>query len=242
MHKQKVVLLLCALLTVSYHLIAQRNIIDVPTSEIVEKNHLYFQEQITFAQAHVITSTVFTRGFGHGFEAGLTLNQLTFRNERHRHIITVDPQIPEENPDLMINAQKGFEWQDWFTLAVGTHTGIITARHWADEKVVTFDYINTRFSLPDSDNKLILGTYGGNRAYMGEEGHQFGWMAGTEIEIIPEKLNFMGEYISGKNTLSNFNFAIQIALPKDWQLAIALQLPSPGSSNSSAAVFQIARK
>ena len=83
----------------------QRNLFDIPTSEIVEFRQAYVQGQAVFTSEEVNTSATATFGLGYNFEIGITLNQLVFiRSEG----VKVDAEKPEENPDLLINAQKAF--------------------------------------------------------------------------------------------------------------------------------------
>src|SRR5687768_2208294 len=99
------------------NLLAQINIIDVPTSEIVEKNNLFFQEEIAIGNRNVKSSTTFTWGLGKNFEAGFNLYQFTFNTRPHSEHLIIDPSDPENNPDFLINAKKGFEVKEWMNFA-----------------------------------------------------------------------------------------------------------------------------
>jgi hypothetical protein len=220
---------------------AQRNIIDVPTIEIVEKRHLFFQEQASISNRQIKSSTIFTWGLGKNFEMGFNISQLTFNVCSHTHIINIDPEKPEANPGLLLNLQKGFKLKEWAILGLGTRIGVNATRAWEEVRLLNFSYVNSRFSIPETENKFVVGSYYANKAYEGE-GNYFGWMLGVEANIIEEKLSLIGDYISGTNTLSVVNLGFQISLPKKWQLAFAAQLPSPGSNNNYGGVIQIARR
>jgi hypothetical protein len=216
---------------------AQRNLVDVPSSEIVERGKLFFQEQAVLTKEEINTSTIFTCGIGHNFEVGVTVYQLVFQRSRG---VVIDPDTPETNPDFLINMQKGFEISDWLTLGVGTRSGISAATSHQKITFVSHDFLNTGVSINDDQHKIIAGIYYANDAYAGE-GTNWGAMAGVDVTLIKEKLNFVGDMQTGNTSLSVFNTGIQFSLPKEWKLMLGAQFPFPGSENSEAGVIQISR-
>lgn len=186
------------------------------------------------------TSTLVTTGLGKDFEIGLSIHQLIFQPSASE-LIPIDPEKPEENPDLLINAQKGFDIQDWWTIGVGLRSGVNAAKARRDITFANFNYLNNQFSLPNSETKGIAGVYYANQAYAGK-GNHWGAMIGAEVELVKDKLSLMGDYLTGNSSLSNINLALQLSLPKEWQLTVGTQLPGPGSDNSVGGVIQIARK
>jgi hypothetical protein len=218
----------------------QRNLVDVPTSEIVEQKAFFFQEQINISNRQFITSTILTFGPVKTFEVGLMLNQLTFNTRPHKQVITIDPETPEYNPDFFLTAQKGFEVTDWLTLGLGTRIGLNAAPSFTKTSLVDFTFANAQFSLPQSETMFIAGLYYGNKQYEGE-GNNFGLMLGTQINIVKDKVDFIADFTSGHNTTSVMNIGPQISLGKDWQVATAAQLPAPGSHNDYGLVIQLAK-
>lgn len=221
--------------------VAQRNIVEVPTSEIVEKNHLFFQEQITVTDRTVKLGTGLTWGVGKNFELGFNFQQLSFNTRPGTELILMDPKKVDEAPQLLINSQKGFKISKWARFGIGTRSGTNIQRNLSDIKFASFSYLNSRFSIPETQNNLMLGVYHANTTYVGD-GNRWGWMLGIEAEVIKEKLSLVGEYISGNNSLSFINAGFEISLPKHWQIELTAQLPSPGSLNTYGGILQIIRK
>jgi hypothetical protein len=217
--------------------LAQRNLIDVPSSEIVEAKKLFFQEQGVLTKEDINTSTIFTYGLGHNFEVGLTVYQLVFQRSQG---VVIDAESPDDNPDFLINMQKGFTLSDWLTLGIGTRSGINAAR--SDQKItfVNFDFLNSHISINDDQLKLVAGLYYANDAYAGQ-GTNWGGMAGIDLTLVQDKLNLIGDMLTGDTSLSVFNAGIQISLPKEWKLILGAQFPFPGSDNSEAGVIQISK-
>jgi len=87
--------------------------------------------------------------------------------------------------------------------------------------------------------KYFLGGYFANRAYAGK--NEFGFMAGAEYPLLENKLHLMGDFISGSNDISVSVLGFVVFLPKDWQLSLGAQLPSPSSSNEYGLVFEITK-
>jgi hypothetical protein len=234
-------------LTVSFILLlsitglAQQNIIDVPTSDIMEKDHLFFQEQFTISNRTIKSGTTFTWGLGNDFELGFNIEHLTFNTRPKSRIIILDPEQPQENPDLLLNAQKGLKLKEWSKLGAGTRSGVNIPGEGYDLRFTTFSYLNSQFSIPETENKLIIGGYYSNTPYSGQ-GNHWGLMLGAEAEIVKEKISLISDFISGNNSLSVINAGFQISLPKKWQIAFAAQFPCPGSNNHHGATFQISKK
>jgi hypothetical protein len=221
--------------------VAQRNIIDVPTTEIVENGQLFFQQQVTVGNRNILSGTVFTWGLGKGFEVGFNIQQLTFNTRPRSRIIILDAEQPEESPDLLVNAQKGFKISRWSTLGIGTRSGINVPTEGYGMRLVTFSYLNSQFSIPETKNMVSAGSYYSNTPYSGI-GNRYGCMLGAEAEIIKDKFSLIADFLSGTNALSVVNAGFQISLPKQWQIALAAQLPTPGSGNHHGAVVQLSWK
>jgi hypothetical protein len=128
--------------------IAQRNLIDVPSGEIVERGKTFLQVQGVLAKHGLNSSAVFTYGLGSNFEIGLTFHQLVFKRSQG---IEVNAEKPEENPDLLINAQKGFDVNDWFMLGIGTSSGVNAAR--AGQSMEWKIVLGAQLPFPGSDNE-----------------------------------------------------------------------------------------
>jgi hypothetical protein len=237
----KTYLLFLSILIFPYsNLLAQINIIDVPTSEIVDKDNLFFQEEITIGNRNIKSSTTFTWGFGKNFEAGFNVYQITFNTRPHSERLIINSMDPENNPDFLINAKKGFKANDWMQYAIGTQTGINIVHHRSDLQILNFSYVNTELSIPDTENSLTLGSFYANQPY-GGDGSKVGIMAGAQVEIFKDKLSLISDMHTGTSSLAVLNTGIEISLPKKWKLDLAYQLPMPGSNNNSGGLIQVSR-
>jgi hypothetical protein len=229
--------LFCLVLLVSFNFaLAQRNLVEVPTSEIVEKNKLFFQQQAVVAKGEVTAATILTYGLGASLEVGLTLNQFVFKRSQG---LEIDPGQPDEDPDLLINAQKGFDVKEWLKLGLGTRSGMNVAKHNEDIHFVNFSYFNSQFQIKQA-HKVIAGVYYANDMYAGE-GTNWGIMVGVDAELVKEKLNLIADVHSGNNDLSVANAGLQISLPKEWKITLGTQLAIPGSGNSNGAIIQVSK-
>lgn len=218
--------------------VAQHNLFDVPSTEIVEYKKLFFQQQATVSKEGINTATTFTYGFGYNFEIGINVHQLDFKRAQG---IEVDPQHhPEETPDFLINMQKAFIITSDFQIGIGTRSGISAAKHNEEVKFVNFDYLNGEFDISDGDYVFIGGIYYANDQYAGQ-GTKWGVMAGVDLALIKNSISFIGEVFSGNSSLSVFNTGLEFTLPKNWKIEIGAQLPVPGSDNNSGGVIQISK-
>ncbi len=237
----KVLFILLVLMSVSLSVPAQRNLVNVPQSEIVAPGELYFQEQITLTD-HIQSATTFTIGLGSNWEAGLNINNVNLHyRAAHAHIVETASEHPEDNPDITLNVQKGIHLADWLDLGIGTRTGAGYTNKPSKPKLASFSYLNSQFTIKGPEIKFYGGGYYTTLAYAGE-GNRLGLMAGLTIPLIPKKLIFAGDYLSGNNMLSNFSTGLALLLFKNWQVAAGVQIPSPGSDNPYGGIIQISTR
>jgi hypothetical protein len=215
--------------------IGQRNLIDVPSGEIVEEKKIFVQQQAVIMKTGVNASSILTYGVGNNFEAGITIHQLVFKKSEG---VEIDPESEEDNPDLLINLQEGFDVKKWLKLSVGTRSGFSAARSIADIRFVTFDYFIAQFVI--GEHKLIAGPYYANSQYAGE-GSNVGAMGGVDVSVVTEKLDLVADVISGDNALSVINAGLQISLPREWKVTVGAQFPMPGSGNENGVLFQVSK-
>lgn len=220
--------------------IAQRNIIDVPTSDLVEYKQLFSQVQFSIADRKIKSSIVGTWGLGKNWEAGFVINKLTFNMRPSSHLIETDPQNTEDDVNLMVNLQKGFTITKFYNIGIGTRTGFALAKTIHQMRFSTYNYFNHKLSIPDTDNQIIFGIYYGNPTYVAE-GKNWGYQLGLEKEVIRDKMDLFLEYISGSNAISVINLGMQLNLPKNWSFDIGAQLPGLHSGNPYGIVIQFAK-
>jgi hypothetical protein len=217
---------------------AQRNFIDVPSSDIVGKSQYFTQVQAQVSDDELSGAILFTYGLGYNWEAGIGVERLKFGWSDG---IAIDDQIPSENPAYIVNLQKGFILTSNINLGVGTRTGFVHAAQASDSKVANFNYVNCHSSIMNDAHRVTAGVYHGNQAYLGE-GSGWGVMGGMEASLIREKLNFQADFFSGKTNISVINTGLEFALPRDWRITLGAQFPFPGRADETvAALFQIAK-
>jgi hypothetical protein len=221
----------------SHQALAQRNFFNVPTSEVAEKGHLFFQQNFTYSEK-LQSGTTFTYGLGKKFEIGITAREITFSTAPREQFITIDPDNPEDNPDFLINAQKVFEVSNWLNIGLGTRSGVNAAHSREQVNYAGFTYLNSLFKMPGTDFKLTAGAYYANPVYAGP-GTNAGLMLGAEVPLWKDKINFQGDMLSGNSTLSRVTLGLGFNLPKEWQIALGGQLPMPKSENPYGITLQI---
>jgi hypothetical protein len=226
----------CLLLFVAFNSFGQRNVVDVPSGETLESKNLFFQEQAVFNKKGINTSTILTYGIGKQIEVGLTVYQLVFQKSKG---VEISPEHPEDNPDFLINAQKGFDISNSLRLAIGTKIGA-HAINKNDFQFANFSYCVGQISIGESEHKLIGGGYYANAGYAGP-GTNLGAMIGLDFTVVKEKLHCVGDFMSGNNSLSVFNAGFEISLPKKWKVTLGAQFPVPGSDNEDGAILQVSK-
>lgn len=229
--------LLFALVVVLSHIVwGQKNLVDIPTAEIVGKNKLFFQAQASYAPRNLSTGLTLTYGAGRNFDVGLTLHQFVFQDGKG---LEIDPSQPENNPDFLCNVQKGFPLNERSTISCGTRSGINAADNGSKIGLVTFDYLSVHLRTK-KDHLLVGGVFYGNEPYSGK-GNNWGAMGGFDISVIRNKLNLVSDLTTGNNSLSVINGAIDLSLGQQWKLTIGAEIPFPGSSSQEGVYLQIAK-
>jgi hypothetical protein len=102
---------------------------------------------------------------GKSWEAGITVNQMTFTLREEERLVEIHPDNQEENADLMINLSKGFSGTGFLRDSLGTESEIALAEKPGDVQLATFNFVNNQFSIPDT---LLTGFYYGNPSYVGK--------------------------------------------------------------------------
>lgn len=215
---------------------AQQNLFNVPNGQITGLGDVFFQQQFNFARPAGTSNSTFDFGLGRGFEIGF--NALDF-NMYER----LGPPAPGErrqvNPDLLVNAQKGFELIDevW-SLGIGTQAGVNPARQSRQVRFQNFTWGVSELTLTEGGLKAYVGAYYANTAYAGP-GARGGFMLGTEVPIIKDKVHFQADFISGRRDISVGVVGAVFFLPNKWQLSLGAQLPAPRSGNPYGAVIEL---
>ena len=213
---------------------AQQNLFNVPSGKITNMGELFFQEQFNFSRSIGSSNTTFDLGLGHNFEIGFNALDL---NLYQRGGPADGPA--QANPDLLFNAQKGFELIDevW-QLGIGAQMGFNPATHPRDVRYQAFAWAINEFKLPEERGSIYAGGYYANVAY-GGPGDRFGALLGIEVPIIKERLSFQADYINGNRDISVGVIGCVIYFPSKWQLSLGGQVPAFRSHNPYGFVFEL---
>jgi len=216
---------------------AQRNLVDVPSSEIVEPKKIFLQGEITFERENINTSAIFTYGLPGDWEVGLVFYKVDFKRSEG---VQISSDHPEENPDVLLAVQKGFKLSDWFKLGLGTQFGVNVVKSHQDLRFVNFNFVNTQFSFGARNHMIVAGVYYGDDAYV-TQGTNAGIMAGIDLNLSKDKLHLVADFFSGTSAISVINVALQISVGKSWKIMGGAQLPVAGSDNEHGGILQVSK-
>ena len=201
----------------------------MPTSDITEKDKVFFQEQINLVSLRGTSLTTFTYGLGNNFEIGVNLFNVHFHPTLRN----------SQNPSFLFNLQKGFNLGESHKISIGTQMGLTTPWYTSTVKMSSFSYINTAIDLKKF-GKYYLGGYYADHAYSGRS-NSLGFMAGAEYELSPNKVHLIGDLLTGHNSISAAVLGAVVYLPGKWHISMGAQLPVPHSHgrNGYGIVFQL---
>lgn len=214
---------------------AQQNLFNVPSGKITKSGDLFFQQQFNITRPAGSSNTTFDFGLGNGFEAGFNVLDVVLYDRGSPSPVGRS----QVNPDLLFNAQKGFELVDevW-NLGVGLQAGINPAPRSRDVRFQNFTWVINGFELPDERGSVYVGAYYANVAY-GGPGDRFGLMLGTEIPVIKDVFHFQADYLSGARDIGVGVVGGVFFLPGDWQLSVGAQFPAFRSHNPYGVVLEL---
>jgi hypothetical protein len=217
---------------------SQRNFIDVPSSDIVEKSHYFSQVQTGISKKELNTSVLFTYGLGYNWEVGIGIDKLVYAWSEG---METSDDFPSDNPAVLFNIQKGFILTSSTNLGIGTRSGFTHARKRRNSDFASLSYLNCHSSLVNDALGVTGGLYYGNEAFLGDES-DWGIMGGVEVSIIPDRFNFQADFFSGDNDISSINTGLEWTLPRDWRITLGVRFPFPGSETQEyGALIQLAK-
>jgi hypothetical protein len=237
---------------------AQQNLFNVPSGEITTAGGFFFQQQFNFSNAGTSSTTL---DFGLPDDWELGLNFLDFQYYGHSQLLP-PALFPNQQlgPDLLTNFSHSEHLTEHIKLAAGTQIGYCPVRRLQSSRLLNFTYLIAQFEWPtdeatdrdtagdfgiDNDNdddvptpKFWFGEYYANHAY-GGPGASTAFLLGTEIPLIPRKLNFMADYYTGKNDLAIGVIGFVYFTDFRWQLSLGGQAPAPKSGNNPGIVLEL---
>lgn len=136
--------------------------------------------------------------------------------------------------NTFLNIAKTFEINDDYAITLGTQNGaaLVNAR---PQLWFNFSFLDNRF---DPTPWLLLhgGPYLANAAITGTS-QQVGFLAGTEITFIQNKLSLQMDYISGHHSLSGANVSMIYNLTPRCQIYLGVLVPEQNSGNEFAGIM-----
>jgi hypothetical protein len=100
---------------------------------------------------------------------------------------------------------------------------------------LNYTYLDTRYDVAPW---LLLhgGTYIANAALTGTS-RQVGFITGTEITFIPNKLALQMDYLSGHQSLSGATVNMLVNILPQWQMYMGVSVPEKNSGNEFAGII-----
>lgn len=224
----------------------QQNLFNVPSSDITVKKRLFLQQQINFTKEIWQSNSTLSYGLGGNAEIGVNIVGVNFNSRFRDSIVLVNADLKKTplNPFVLFNAQKAFQLNDNFKLAVGTQVGINVG---GQSHLGNYNYLNLVAEIHKTNTKIIAGLHTINKALVGErkntlpnaENNFFvGYQIGIEQPLIPHKLFLIADFISGTHTLGETVLGGAYNLTPQWVLSAGYQIPNPQSSSVQAVVVE----
>lgn len=135
--------------------------------------------------------------------------------------------------DSFFNVSKTFTIDKRFSIVAGSQNGVAMVNTepqlWYD-----FSYLDNRYS-PTPWLLLHAGPYLANAALTGTV-RQAGFIAGTEITLIRDRLALQMDYISGHHSLSGATANLLVNITSRFQMYLGVAVPERDSGNEFAGV------
>lgn len=224
---------------------AQQNFFNVPASDVTKRGKIFFQEQINVlaSQKKLQSNSHFAYGVADRFELGFNISHVNMK-PFDRRVLPVNTRDRSEpyNPLGLLTAQKSFELYAGrhvaFEAAVGTQTGVNFGGPVDDKRIASLTYANAVLLFPKHHARLVAGGYYGTRTYLGA-GTGTGVWLGAEVAIVPERVHFVADWISGSHDLGIGVVGANLFFTKDVSLVLGPILPNPGSGNGTGYVLEL---
>ncbi|TGL62044.1 hypothetical protein [Leptospira sarikeiensis] len=233
---------------------AQQDIFNIPDLKITGKDRQFLQEQLIFYSNKTQFDTTFMYGLGDNEEIGVYAGNYFLNNPNSEvRAYSIQDSLrsnPEVNPNLLFIYHKKFEPTESISLSVGTKSGLSTGNSLAESNFASFNFGMSSYELKSLGAKFYLGAYAGNSAFFGryrqklapspEPGiHLTGLMFGLSVEIIPDRIDFLCDSITGVNSLGVSVCGFSYNFNRDYSISFGYQIPNPGGSNFNPHAFLI---
>jgi len=222
---------------------AQQNFFNVASSDITEKNKIFFQQQLNVNNAMFQSNSTFDYGLGKNFEIGLNLLGVSFEKNELDHnyrLIKNDQEIPY-TPFLMINAQKRVDISEKFAFGLGVQQGItLTEKKFGGG----YYFLNGILNDESLGLKCVMGLYYTSNSFVGKGKRLFnqegvGIQAGLEKKIWKDKLLLQADFISGQHSLGELVMGGAYCLKPNFIVSAGYQIPTFNSISVNSFVFEL---
>ena len=216
---------------------AQQNLFNVPSTTLTPPENIFFQEQLNFTDTGQ-SNTTFDYGLGGGWEIGMNVLNASFYGD-----FGPTGGVGGNNESVLLNLQRVFNYEETLFLEVGVQAGASVVESQRTTEFSSFSWVTGRYHATSGlPGEYVIGIYDGTQTYLGPN-HAVGLMIGTEIPLIPNRLSFVADYISGQTDVSVAVIGFQYTMdPKQgWMISMGAQIPSPGSGNPYGVVVEFTK-
>ena len=234
-----IILLVFALLSISYTTKGQQNLFNIPSGDMTAKGKFFYQHQINVYNVEAVESKWhFVYGLGKGWDAGINIinTKLNFSPENGERWFKLNDNLTKApaSPLALLTLQKSFQLAPKFKFNVGTQAGtnLTGANHFAH---LTYGVFNYEFP---HHIKITAGPYWTNDAFVGR-GNNSGMLLGYEIPI-SKRWYLMGDFITGNHSNSVAALGGMYNLTKRIQLCAGAIVPNFNNEDTPwGMVFEI---
>lgn len=228
---------------------SQQSYFNVPSTDRTPKGTFFFQEQLSIDADEVISNTTFDWGITHNWEAGFNIAQINFDpNFNFRRAPESTLSQDQIFPLITLNSQYFYQINPHNQLAIAGVWGYSPVHHFKINNQAGFFFLNEKY-CPNPDFKLTVGVNTGNIHYSGlgtwmdgtPKNFAFGYQIGAEINLYKEKLFFVGDHISGRNSLGYSTAGFALKIPNHWILSFGALIANPNSGNANGLVLEFTR-
>lgn len=212
---------------------AMQTIFNVPSADVTEKGHVFFQEEAQTTPWNTDTAYVGTTytalGIGHNTELDATLfnvgspaTQNISLGVGFKSAIPI-PGLKEKFPE------REFKFTIGSDMLIGLEGNCVG--NW------TYAHLSGR--VPKLNTRLTAGVSYGGRQVFGQ--NTFSFIAGVE-QPVTKKLNIIADWYSGSEHFAGYLISgISYALPKNMTLYAGYQIPNSPRVGTSGFVIELAK-
>jgi hypothetical protein len=231
----------CLVLSAAAPCAAQQNFFNVPAADITKTGKIFFQEQLNVltTQKKLQSNSHFCFGLPYDLELGFNVSHVNIK-AFDRRILPANTRDRSEplSPLLLITAQKAVPVTDTFYFTFGTATGGNFGGPLSTTRPATLTYGNAVLMLEKPHARLVAGGYYGNDVYLGE-GAGLGVWFGAEVQLLPERVHLVADWISGSHDLGIGSLGANVFFTRDVSLVFGPILPNPGSGNGTGYILEL---